>query len=703
MSNALNVRLVNDVKNIAQGDNASTVVVELLDNDGLILPYLNGEKALINFINNHNEIQYQFSTYIFDSRVEFNIATVIPSGTYYVEIQTNVKEFAYVFPSSVNYKLRINKSSNHYYNTAISIDGVEVVANAVYQKLMEESQGFIQHIENKDIHVTKDQKDKWDEHVDDKDIHVTLDDKNEWNEHVEDKDIHVELDEKESWNEHIDDNSIHVTEQDKENWDEHTENEDIHVTANDKNNWDEHVENNDIHVTIENKEDWNSKLDSSDLEVINAHLENKDNPHEVSKEQLGLENVENYGIANGSQATEGESSTHYMTPQRTRQAIEALAPTVGEEGEIVGYTTTEVFNEHVEDEDIHVTAEEKDAWNNKADSSELENLNDHLEDEDNPHKVTKAQVGLAQVPNYGIAPVIEAEQGMEDTGLMTPYRTKKAIEAQVDQSGGGGNVEEVKDWVKSYGLGTEQLENVPVDDLNDLKVNGTFVAPEDTLNKPSEVETLPGIVTNKRTEYSLDGNTFEIISQTFEFGIGYSGFTFVRSSNSYSGGWGDWKTSSTREDVENMLSSITHKYPLEPRSFIRTPNAEVFEGVTAMTSYVEAITNSTALLTLSIAIKKQSGDLKEVIPKNTELLRINQALQLTGKDHGSTFKSRNEIIFSSSTALSINYDIVVKASVRHGGRDEEGDPKEGYVSVLAGRDITRQSQDTTYAGLILLN
>lgn len=50
------------------------------------------------------------------------------------------------------------------------------------------------------------------------------------------------------------------------------------------------------------------------------------NPHNVTKSDVKLGSVENYGIANEAEAKAGSSSQKYMTPQRTKQAIEHLAP-----------------------------------------------------------------------------------------------------------------------------------------------------------------------------------------------------------------------------------------------------------------------------------------------------------------------------------------------------------------------------------------
>jgi hypothetical protein len=58
----------------------------------------------------------------------------------------------------------------------------------------------------------------------------------------------------------------------------------------------------------------------------------------------------------------------------------------------------------------------------------LDDFNEHVEDTDNPHGVTKTQVGLGSVSNYGIATQTEAEAGTASNKYMTPQRTKQAID-----------------------------------------------------------------------------------------------------------------------------------------------------------------------------------------------------------------------------------------------------------------------------------
>lgn len=53
----------------------------------------------------------------------------------------------------------------------------------------------------------------------------------------------------------------------------------------------------------------------------------------------------------------------------------------------------------------------------------------------NPHGITKDDVGLEKVPNYGVATKTQAESGLDDNVLMTPKKTADAIRAL---SAGGG-------------------------------------------------------------------------------------------------------------------------------------------------------------------------------------------------------------------------------------------------------------------------
>ena len=74
-----------------------------------------------------------------------------------------------------------------------------------------------------------------------------------------------------------------------------------------------------------------------------------------------------------------------------------------------------------------VTDAEKSLWNSKTDDSTVDA---HISLTDNPHSVTKSQVGLGSVSNYALATQAEAQAGTSNAKYMTPLRVKEAITSQ---------------------------------------------------------------------------------------------------------------------------------------------------------------------------------------------------------------------------------------------------------------------------------
>ncbi|WP_394896896.1 BppU family phage baseplate upper protein [Enterococcus hirae] len=54
---------------------------------------------------------------------------------------------------------------------------------------------------------------------------------------------------------------------------------------------------------------------------LKEHVNDTNNPHEVTKNQVGLGNVDNFSTATQTEAEKGEASNKFMTPQRTTQMI----------------------------------------------------------------------------------------------------------------------------------------------------------------------------------------------------------------------------------------------------------------------------------------------------------------------------------------------------------------------------------------------
>ena len=143
---------------------------------------------------------------------------------------------------------------------------------------------------------------------------------------------------------------------------------------------------------------------------VDAHANRMDNPHSVTKSQVGLGNVENYEVATQKDAEEGTATNKYMTPQRTKQAIDSLQAVKSVAGKtgIVTLSKSDVglsnvdnvqqaskaeFDSHNNDTTRHITSAERTAWNNKAEVSQIPTKVSQLENDRG--YVTQEELGNA--------------------------------------------------------------------------------------------------------------------------------------------------------------------------------------------------------------------------------------------------------------------------------------------------------------------
>jgi hypothetical protein len=177
--------------------------------------------------------------------------------------------------------------------------------------------------------------------------------------------------------------------------------------------------------------------------AIGDHVGNKNNPHAVTKTQVGLGLVDNFPTASLAEAQAGALNTRFMTPLRTRQAIEAIALAA------LTLHTSDVNNPHqttkahvglgvVQNYAVASQAEAEAASSNARYMTPLRTREAveaivgtafaaHVADLNNPHQTTKGQVGLGSVQNYGVASQAEAESGTSNALYMTPLQTRNAI------------------------------------------------------------------------------------------------------------------------------------------------------------------------------------------------------------------------------------------------------------------------------------
>lgn len=176
-----------------------------------------------------------------------------------------------------------------------------------------------------------------------------------------------------------------------------------------------------------------------------THIARTDNPHNVNKSQIGLFNVENYLIANADEARSGDRNDRYMTPLRTTQLVQqyvfgALTEHTANFSNPHNVTKAQVGLGLVDNFGTATAAEAQagvanDRFMTPARTAQaiealaIAPFNDHINSLNNPHQVTKGQIGLGNVQNYGVATLAEAQAGTSNVKYMTPYLVKNAVAA----------------------------------------------------------------------------------------------------------------------------------------------------------------------------------------------------------------------------------------------------------------------------------
>lgn len=220
-------------------------------------------------------------------------------------------------------------------------------------------------------------------------------------------------------------------------------------------------------------------LRDSDDSNFASHLSDFDNPHKTTKDQVGLGNVQNYAIASVPQATDGTSNAVYMTPLRTAQAITAQAVNplnshMSDQSNPHNVTKAQLglglvpnYGVATEQDAIEGTSPQAlmtpQRTTQAIQALALAQFNLHTSDQDNPHNVTKGQVGLGNVQNYPTASVEEARGGMANDRYMTPLLVREAILSTVaaDITGHVNNLNNPHQVSKAQ-VGLGNVQNYPV-------------------------------------------------------------------------------------------------------------------------------------------------------------------------------------------------------------------------------------------------
>ena len=199
------------------------------------------------------------------------------------------------------------------------------------------------------------------------------------------------------------------------------------------------------------------KADASDL---TAHVGSTANPHKVTKSQIGLGNVDN---------TADLAKPVSVAQQAALDGKAEKAPT---EAHIANTSNPHKVTKsqiglgnvnNTSDADKPISTATKAALDKKADA---DTLGTHISDLDNPHKVTKAQVGLGNVDNTG------------DLAKPISTATQEALDDKVDKvTGKGLSSEDYTSAEKTKLTGVAAGAQVNV--IETIKVNGTKAEPTD--------------------------------------------------------------------------------------------------------------------------------------------------------------------------------------------------------------------------------
>lgn len=192
--------------------------------------------------------------------------------------------------------------------------------------------------------------------------------------------------------------------------------------------------------------DLDGRFDTIENDLA-THKADQANPHRVTAAQVGLGNVQNYGIATQVQAEDGVLNNLYMTPLRVKQAIDkqALIPLNAHIARVDNpHNTTAtqvglglVQNFGMADDAAARAGTALNLYMSPArtaaaiDQFAVQPLNAHISNTSNPHGTTKAQVGLGSVDNFATATVAQAQAGVSTTNFMTPALTKAWTDAAV--------------------------------------------------------------------------------------------------------------------------------------------------------------------------------------------------------------------------------------------------------------------------------
>lgn len=199
---------------------------------------------------------------------------------------------------------------------------------------------------------------------------------------------------------------------------------------------------------------FNDRLDGIEVDVMAArhvieqaldtHVQNTNNPHNLTKTHVQLGLAPNYPPATTTVALTGDSDASLMTPFTTRLMIQTYARSLLDDHIADTNNPHGTTKSHL---GLGMVANNRPATVGETVSGVLDNVNVtplgvaqaiqhqalaplavHANTQGNPHGTTATDVDLGLAPNFPPATINESREGLRDDVLMTPYLTYDLME-----------------------------------------------------------------------------------------------------------------------------------------------------------------------------------------------------------------------------------------------------------------------------------
>ncbi|WP_368223484.1 pyocin knob domain-containing protein [Bacillus velezensis] len=308
---------------------------------------------------------------------------------------------------------------------------------------------------------------------------------------------------------------------------------------------------------------------------LKMHIQNNENPHHVTKEQVGLSNV-----INEEQATKVDFDSH-LDDKENPHSVTKSQVGLSKVDNVQQAAKTD-FDAHDADLDRHITKDERSYWNS-SDERTKSLLAEHTDDQSNPHKVTAEQVGLGNVDNIKQATKNDFDNHLNDTNVhINKFDRDKWNAAQLFKL-------TADDGKVIYKDSSEKTE------YNDLITTGFYLIANQGLHSPANLSNVYLVVMNY-------GDTVAQFALEAYYGT-HTYFRFRKSDLT----WATWQTHETTDGAQTRantalnsaktytdtkLSSLTWYTPTLQNGWVNYTDANSTDQTVFKTRYTKDATGT---------------------------------------------------------------------------------------------------------------